>query len=151
MRKKIIAVILAAGSSERSGFDIPKQLVKLADKPIVEHTILIFQNSSSIDEIIIVTSTRCIAKIEDIVTNRAFTKVKKIIHGGKERYESSLAAINATEQDSEQFDIRLIFHDAVRHLVSDRIIRDAVLALDHYNAVDVVVREKEKVLRGSLS
>jgi 2-C-methyl-D-erythritol 4-phosphate cytidylyltransferase len=139
MRKKNIAVILAAGSGERSGFEIPKQLVKLAGKPIVEHTISSFQNSGSIDEIIIVTSNNCIAKIEDIVTNRAFTKVKKIIYGGKERYESSLAAINASEQDAEQFDIKLILHDAVRPLVSDRTIRDVVLALDHYNAVDVVV------------
>lgn len=139
MEKKNIAVILAAGSGERSGFDLPKQLVKLAGKPIVEHTISNFENSACIDEIIIVTSTNCIAKIEDIVTNRAFTKVKKIICGGKERYESSLAAINASEQDSEHFDIKLIFHDAVRPLVNDRIIRDVVQALDHYNAVDVVV------------
>ncbi len=139
MRKKNIAIILAAGSGERSGFDIPKQLVKLAGKPIIEHTISNFQNSAYIDEIIVVTSTNCISKVEDIVTNRGFTKVKKIIYGGKERYESSLAAIIASEQDSEQFDIKLIFHDAVRPLVNDRIIRDVVLALDHYNAVDVVV------------
>src|SRR5258706_6716975 len=139
MKKKNIAVILAAGSGERSGFDVPKQLMKLAGKPIVEHTISNFQNSASIDEIIIVTSANCISNIEDIVTNRGFTKVKKIISGGKERYESSLAAINASEQDSERFDIKLIFHDAVRPLVNDRIIRDVVQALDHYNAVDVVV------------
>lgn len=139
MKKKNIAIILAAGSGERSGFDMPKQLVKLAGKPIVEHTISHFQDSACIDEIIIVTSTNCIAKIEDIVTNRAFTKVKKIIYGGKERYESSLAAIIASEQDPEEFDTKLIFHDAVRPLVNDRIIRDVVLALDHYNAVDVVV------------
>jgi 2-C-methyl-D-erythritol 4-phosphate cytidylyltransferase len=139
MRKKIIAVILAAGSGERSGFDIPKQFIKLAGKPIVEHTISIFQNSSSIDEIIIVTSANCIEKIEDIVTNLAFTKVKKIISGGKERFESSLAAINASEKDSENFNTKLIFHDAVRPLVNDRIIQDVVQALNQYNAVDVVV------------
>lgn len=146
MRKKNIAIILAAGSGERSGFDMPKQLMKLAGKPIVEHTISNFQNSASIDEIIIVTSTNCIAKIEDIVTNRAFTKVKKIIYGGKERYESSLAAISASEHDSEQFDIKLIFHDAVRPLVNDRIIRDVVQALDHYNAVDVVVQTTDTMI-----
>lgn len=139
MRKKNIAIILAAGSGERSGFDIPKQLVKLAGKPIVEHTISAFQNSSHIDEIIVVTSANCINRIEDIVANRGFNKVRKIIYGGKERYESSLAAIVATEQDAEQYDTKLIFHDAVRPLVNDRILRDVVNALDDYNAVDVVV------------
>jgi len=146
MRKKNIAVILAAGSGERSGFDIPKQMIKLAGKPIVEHTISDFQNSTCIDEIIIVTNPNCIERIEEIVTNRAFTKVKKIINGGKERYESSLAAINAAAQDAEKMDVKLIFHDAVRPLVSDRIIRDVVQALDHYNAVDVVVPTTDTII-----
>ncbi len=136
---KNIAIILAAGSGERSGFEIPKQLMKLAGKPIVEHTISKFQNAENIDEIIVVTSNNCILKIKEIVTNRGFTKVKKIIFGGKERHESSLAAIIATEQDSEQFNIKLLFHDAVRPLVSDRIIRDVILALDNFNAVAVAV------------
>jgi CTP:molybdopterin cytidylyltransferase MocA len=54
--RKNIAVILAGGSGERSGFDIPKQMMKLAGKPIVEHTISAFENSAAIDEIISVTA-----------------------------------------------------------------------------------------------
>lgn len=150
MKKKNIAVILAAGTGQRTGFEIPKQMMKLAGKPIVEHTIFSFQTSASIDEIIIVTNADCISKIEEIVTNRAFNKVKKIISGGKERYESSLAAINASEQDAQQFDVKLIFHDAVRPLVSDRIIRDVVKALDHYNAVDVVVPTTDTMISADI-
>lgn len=146
LRKKDIAIILAAGSGERSGFEVPKQLVILAGKPVVEHTLLHFQNSAHIDEIIVVTSNNCISKIEDMVSNQAFTKVKKIIYGGKERYESSIAAIIASEQDSQQFDTNLIFHDAVRPLVNERIIRDVVLALDHYNAVNVVVPTTDTII-----
>ncbi len=146
MKIKNIAVILAAGSGERSGFDLPKQMVKLAGKPIVEHTISAFQNCSSIDEVIIVTSANCIEKIEEIVSNRSFTKVKKIIRGGKERYASSLAAINASEPDAKEGEVRLIFHDAVRPLVNDRIIQDVVTALDHYNAVDVVVPTTDTII-----
>ncbi len=146
MSKKNIAVILAAGSGERSGFDVPKQMMKLAGKPIIEHTISAFHNTACIHEIIIVTSANCIEKIEDIVSNRAFFKVKKIIRGGKERYESSLAAINATEPESNTANVRLIFHDAVRPLVSERIIQDVVQALDHYNAVDVVVPTTDTII-----
>jgi 2-C-methyl-D-erythritol 4-phosphate cytidylyltransferase len=146
MKKKTIAVILAAGSGERSGFDIPKQMMKLAGKPIVEHTISTFENSAAIDEIIVVTSKNCIDKIEDIVTNRAFTKVKRVINGGKERYESSLAAINSCESEGERFDIKLVFHDAVRPLVNDRIIQDVVQALHFYDAVDVVVPTTDTII-----
>lgn len=146
MKSKNIAVILAAGRGERSGFEVPKQMMKLAGKPIVEHTISAFQNCNSIDEIIVVTSSNCVEKIEDIVASRAFAKVKKIIKGGQERYESSLAAINASEYEAQQGEVRLIFHDAVRPLVSDRIIRDVVEALDHYNAVDVVVTTTDTII-----
>ncbi len=144
--KKNIGVILAAGSGERSGFDIPKQLVKLAGKPIVEHTIYAFELCELIDEIIVVTSANCIHRIEEIVSNRGFVKVKRIINGGKQRYESSMAAINASEQDAESGAVNLIFHDAVRPLVNDRIIRDVVQALDYYNAVDVVVPTTDTII-----
>lgn len=146
MKKKNIAVILAAGRGERSGFDMPKQMMKLAGKPIIEHTISAFQNCESIDEIVIVTNTDCIEKTEDIVSDRAFSKVKKIINGGKERYQSSLAAINAYEDEGEQTEINLIFHDAVRPLISDKVIRHVVHALDHYNAIAVVVPTTDTIV-----
>lgn len=145
MKKKNVGVILAAGRGERTGFDLPKQFVKLAGKPIVEHTINTFQQCISIDEIIVVTNGNCIGKIEEIVTNRAFTKVKKIISGGQERYDSSLAAIYASEPNSGE-EVNLIFHDAVRPLVSDRIIKDVIQALEHYNAVDVVVSTTDTII-----
>lgn len=146
MNKKNIAVILAAGTGERSGFNLPKQMIKLAGKPVVEHTISAFENCDSIDEIIVVTNLDCIEEIENIVSNRAFGKVKKIISGGKERYESSLAAINACEPKNAEYEVNLIFHDAVRPLVSDRIILDVVQTLDYYNAVDVVVPTTDTII-----
>jgi len=146
MKKKNIGVILAAGMGERSGFGVPKQMMKLAGKPIVEHTISAFQDCAWIDEIIVVTNANCLEKIEEVVANRAFSKVKKIINGGKERYESSLAAINASEPVNEDTDVNLIFHDAVRPLVSDRIIKDVIQALEHYNATDVVVPTTDTII-----
>ncbi len=146
MKKKNIGVILAAGKGERTGFSMPKQFMKLAGKPIAEHTIKTFQECDVIDEIIVVTNAGNIDKVEEIVTNRGFSKVKKIISGGKERYESSLAAIEASEPAYVDEEINLVFHDAVRPLVSDRIIRDVVQALDHYKAVDVVVSTTDTII-----
>lgn len=141
-----VAVILAAGSGERSGFDQPKQMMKLAGRPLVEHTITVFQNSPDIDEILVVTNPFCIGRIEDMVLAQRFSKVKAILHGGKERYESSLSAIAAYEDRAQRDRVRLIFHDAVRPLVDDRIIHDVVQALDHYNAVDVVVPTTDTIV-----
>lgn len=146
MKKLNVAVILAGGSGERTGFDQPKQMVKLAGRPLVEHTICAFQDSQYIDEIVIVTNSMCLPRIEEMVSANRFCKVKAILQGGRERYESSLSAITAYEDRAEVDDVRLIFHDAVRPLVSERIIKDVVGALDHYNAVDVVVQTTDTII-----
>ena len=52
---KNYAIILASGTGERSGLEIPKQFIKIGGKTVLEHTIKVFQNSGSIDEIIVVT------------------------------------------------------------------------------------------------
>lgn len=57
-----------------------------------------------------------------------------------------MSAISAAKQDAEQYNVKLIFHDAVRPLVNDRIIRDVVSALDHYNAVNVVVPTTDTII-----
>jgi 2-C-methyl-D-erythritol 4-phosphate cytidylyltransferase len=146
MKSLNVGVILAAGRGERSGFEQPKQMMKLAGRPLVEHTISVFQNSKDIDEILVVTNKDCIGRIEEMVGNRRFNKVKAVILGGNERYESSLAAIAAYEQQNEIAPVRLIFHDAVRPLVNERIIADVVDALGHYNAVDVVVPTTDTII-----
>ena len=78
-----------------------------------------------------------------IITN-SWTKVRKVLKGGKERYESSLAAINAY---SDFPNYNLIFHDAVRPLINDRIINDVVNALQKYNAVDVAVAATDTIIQ----
>lgn len=146
MKTLNVGVILAAGRGERSGFEQPKQMMKLAGRPLVEHTIAVFQNSKAIDEILIVTNKDCIGRIEEMVASHRFNKVKGVILGGAERYHSSLAAISAYESANLTRPVRLIFHDAVRPLLSERIIQDVTSALDHYNAVDVVVPTTDTII-----
>lgn len=69
-----------------------------------------------------------------MVKANGFTKISKILHGGKERYDSTLAALNAFSEEAN-----LLIHDAVRPLVSDRIIHDVVEALEKYEAVDTAL------------
>jgi len=146
MQKKNIAVILAAGNGDRAGFPRPKQLTKLAGRPIVVHTVQRFQNHPNIDEIAIVTNQDCIADMEGFIPKYRFTKVKNILLGGKERHESSLVAVRAYENETTFFDIKLIFHDAVRPLVDDRTISEVIASLDSYNAVNVTMPASDTVV-----
>jgi 2-C-methyl-D-erythritol 4-phosphate cytidylyltransferase len=63
--------------------------------------------------------------------------------GGKERYNSSLVAINAYDAFKQA---NLIFHDAARPLVSQRIINDVVKAMRDYNAIDVAINSADTII-----
>lgn len=138
---KTIAVILAGGSGSRLGNDFPKQFVKVAGKKIIEHTIDVFDSSEDIDEIFIVCKNEWIPTVEELVVTNSYKKITKILSGGKERYQSSLSAIEACEDDD-----LILFHDAVRPLVNHRIIRDCVEALNEFNAVDVAISATDTII-----
>lgn len=137
-----VAVILAGGSGSRFGNSIPKQFLKVAGKSVIEHTIDVFERNSLIDEICIVSKSEFVPLVEQIVVSNEYRKVRKILFGGRERYLSSLAAINAYTDD----ETNLIFYDAVRPLVNDRIISDCVAALSSYSAVDVAIKTTDTII-----
>jgi 2-C-methyl-D-erythritol 4-phosphate cytidylyltransferase len=149
MAVRTVAVILAGGIGERGGFSRPKQLVKLAGRPVISHALERFQSHEAIDEICIVTNELCRSDIEDLVRREKLTKVKRVLLGGAERYDSSLAAIRAFEQDAAKGALRFLFHDAVRPLVSHEVISDVVKALDHYEAVDVAISVADTVIQAN--
>lgn len=142
-----IAVILAGGVGSRLGLDRPKQFMKVAGKTVLEHTVEGFQRHSQIDEICIVMHANYIHEAETMVLKNHWTKVKKVLNGGQERYESSLAAIDAYKKQAQNENINLIFHDAVRPLVSGQIISNVIEALNTYDAVDVAIPAVDTVIK----
>lgn len=137
-----VAVLLAGGSGRRMGGPEPKQFITIGGKTILEHSIRAFHNHEQIDEIVIVAHADYIDRIQAIAT--PYPKVKHIVPGGKERYDSSLAAIAIynsvrSEELGVKSDLNLLIHDAVRPLVSQRIITDCIAALQTYKAVDVAI------------
>lgn len=110
---------------------------------VVEHTVDAFESNPHIDEIAIVSNPYYISDFESIIIKNNWKKVKKILKGGKERYDSSLSAIKAYGGS----DANLIFHDAVRPLVSQRIINDVITALKNYSAVDVAMPATDTIIQ----
>lgn len=139
-----VAVILAGGTGSRLGASTPKQFFKVAGKMVIEHTIDVFNHHPLIDEIAVVIHPDYENLMEEIVLKNQWQKVKKILKGGGERYQSSLSAIKAYNQ---QPDTNLIFHDAVRPLITPLIIDNVVSALDKYNAVDVAVAATDTIIQ----
>lgn len=143
---KNIGVILAGGNGSRFGGELPKQFIKVAGKTIIEHTLEVFHKCESIDEIAIVINSAFANEIETIVNNNQYSKVKKILFGGKERSDSSLAAIKAYQDEENADEIKLIFHDAVRPFINRTIINEVIDNLHKYNAIDVAIKATDTII-----
>lgn len=127
------AVIVAAGSSERMGFD--KLTVMLEGQPVLVRAIDAFEHSPLIEEIVVVTREDRISEVADLCRQYNLSKVSGVVCGGKTRTESAFAGVMAVKKDS-----RLIaIHDGARPFVSKKLIERCVMkASIQYAAVPVI-------------
>lgn len=122
----------------RVGGNIPKQLIPLSDgRSVLEHSVDAFEAASCIDEIVIVMHPEWLKEAEQLSRRNAWQKVRQIISGGSERWESSWHAIQTFS--GQLSDISLWLHDAARPFVSQRILADVAEALETHAAVTVAV------------
>lgn len=140
---RTVAVILAGGIGVRVGLGIPKQLVKIAGKAIVEHTLEVINASRDIDEIIIVMNAGSISELDGLKDPRRFPKLTRIIPGGTSRNDSTQAALAVLGDDPNT---KVLFHDAVRPFIDERIIHDCVEALEDYDAVDTAIPSADTII-----
>lgn len=126
-------VVVAAGSSERMGGD--KMLMTLGAKPVIVRTLMAFQKSPMVDDIVVVTKREKITAIADMIKLYDITKVTQVISGGATRVESSLAGVSAVRRGAKLIAI----HDGARPLVSQELIERVVKeANEHISAVPVL-------------
>ncbi|WP_243742557.1 bifunctional cytidylyltransferase/SDR family oxidoreductase [Actinorugispora endophytica] len=142
---RTIAVVLAGGSGQRIGLSTPKQLLKIAGKPILEHTLAIFEEAPEIDEIIVMMNPGFVRDAEAITRKAGFQKVTRILPGGTSRNATTQLALDALE-GNDPATTKVLFHDAVRPLLSQRIVVDCVRALDEYTAVDVAIPSSDTII-----
>ncbi|MFV0374960.1 SDR family NAD(P)-dependent oxidoreductase [Microbacterium sp.] len=143
---RTVAVLLAGGIGVRVGLGIPKQLIKIAGKAIVEHTLEALCASPVVDEVLIMMNAASIGELDHLLDETRFPKLTRILPGGDSRNETTqraIAAIAATEGDGT----KVLFHDAVRPFIDDRIIRDCVDALDRYDAVDTAIASADTIIQ----
>ena len=126
-------VVVAAGSSERMGSD--KMLMTLGAKPVIIRTLMAFQQSPMVDDIVVVTRQEKIMGLADMIKLYDISKVTQVISGGATRMESALAGVSAVKEGAKLIAI----HDGARPLVTQSVIRRVVEAAnEHMAAVPAV-------------
>ena len=108
----LTAIIVAAGSSQRMGFD--KLFALLGDKPVVSYTLEVFERAECVDEIILVGRGDRLAELQELVRRAEGKKVRHVVSGGVHRQDSVRAGLNFVAPDARYVAV----HDAARPLIT---------------------------------
>ncbi len=140
-KERCIAVVLAAGQGKRMGTRTHKQYLLLAGYPVLYYSMRTFQDSGVIDDMILVTGAGeeeyCRTKI---VEKYGFTKVRKIVAGGEERYHSVWNALQEIEENGFIF-----IHDGARPFIDENTILRAYEEVQRSDACVVGMPVKDTI------
>ena len=140
--KPTVAVIIAAaGNSARMGAGVDKQFVLLDGKPVLRHTLTIFNALPDVRQILVTVSPNNQAKVAELLQETVKHIPWRIVPGGVERQHSVL---NALRQTDETIDIILV-HDGARPFVEKETIVQSIDAANRFGAAVVAVPSKDTV------
>jgi 2-C-methyl-D-erythritol 4-phosphate cytidylyltransferase len=141
----VFALIPAAGMGKRMGAAINKQYLALAGKPILAHTLAVFERAPFVDGIVVITPQDEIPYCqEQVVARGGFAKVRQIVAGGAERQHSVLNGLRAMEGVAADGDVVLI-HDGVRPFVTEAVLSRAIAVAREDDGALVAVPAKDTI------
>ncbi len=144
----IFGAILAGGIGTRMGnVGKPKQYLAVGGKPIIVHTVEAFLACKKLDKVIVLCPEDWISYTRELFVQHGVAEQVAIISGGAMRNDTIMNAISyIEEQYGLEDDTVLLTHDAVRPLVTERIIEDNITAVQEKGACDTVVPATDTIV-----
>lgn len=141
------AIIVASGNSTRMGKGVSKQMLLLDGIPVVARTIMAFENSEYIKDIIVVAKEEEFYLYKEFQRIYKFKKLRKLVKGGKTRQESVKNGFFEIEKGTRFVAI----HDGARCLITPEQIRDVCHAAYKCGSASAAHRATDsvKVTNGS--
>jgi 2-C-methyl-D-erythritol 4-phosphate cytidylyltransferase len=141
---KVIALVPAAGMGKRMGAEINKQYLLLSGKPILAHTLQVFEDAPFVDDVYVIVPEAEIPYCREHVVERyGLAKVRRIVAGGAERQNSVMNGLLAVTGAGDE-DVVLI-HDGVRPFVPLQVVEHAVKTARVHDGALVAVPVKDTV------
>jgi ribitol-5-phosphate 2-dehydrogenase (NADP+) / D-ribitol-5-phosphate cytidylyltransferase len=144
---RTVAVVLAGGAGLRFGEGMPKQLQTLAGRTLLEHSVAAFEQAPGVAEILVVMAAAFTGQAREILAAGGYRKISEVIEGGPGRPDSTRRAIAAIGRDAAECNV--LFHDAARPLLDQRIIADCLRALEADQAIGVAVPSSDTIVEVS--
>jgi 2-C-methyl-D-erythritol 4-phosphate cytidylyltransferase len=140
--ERVVAVVLGGGTGTRFGAALPKQLLTLRGRTLVEHCVAAFASVPEISEILLVMPSAYHEEAKRLVGHQ----VSAMIEGGVTRSDSVRNALAYIAARHAPATTAVLIHDAARPLVSARIIGDCVRALAEHDAIGTAVPSSDTIL-----
>lgn len=140
VKEEFAAIVLCAGRGSRMKSDIPKQYMDLDGYPVIYYSLMAFEKSEVASVILVAGKDDTDYCQREIVQKYNITKVKAVVPGGSERYDSVFEGLkNAKGADY------VLIHDGARPVLSEKIINKSCEAVKKYNACVTAVPAKDTI------
>ncbi|SHJ85796.1 2-C-methyl-D-erythritol 4-phosphate cytidylyltransferase [Malonomonas rubra DSM 5091] len=140
-------LIPAAGMGRRMGAKVNKQYLELAGKPILAHTLELFEQSAQIEHIYpILPADEIDYCREQVIEKHGFSKVRKLVPGGAERQDSVRNGLLALQQDSlDQPERIILVHDGARPLFNPQLLPELLAIIAEQGACIIATPAKDTI------
>ena len=131
---KVISIIFAGGTGVRMGAELPKQFIEVEGKPIMIHTLDIFENSPLVDEVYIACKEDYLDLLKGLVEQHKISKVRGMVPGGTSALDSQYKGLVEAARHNPE-DAIVLIHDGVRPCINDDLIEKVVRFTEEKGAV----------------
>jgi len=142
---RVSAIVLAAGRGQRFKSRIPKALALIDSTPVIAYSLGILQRNRCISEIIVVANSSTRRAAEKIKKAFRFSKLTRIVLGGKERQDSVACGLKVINPATDL----VVIHDAARPFVTSRLINALIKEAQKTKAAIVAVPVKATIKRAT--
>lgn len=144
MKEHCTAIVLAAGRGRRMGTKTAKQYLELQGKPVLAYALEVFEQSSVIDDILLITGEDHIDYCKkEICEKYGIKKVSAVAPGGKERYESVWKALCILKERGQAGYVMI--HDGARPFLTEDILERVYRQVQTYKACVVGMPVKDTI------
>jgi 2-C-methyl-D-erythritol 4-phosphate cytidylyltransferase len=141
----VSAILVAAGSSRRMGFD--KLFTPLAGHPVLWYSLRAFHDTPAVEKIFVVTKEDRMDDVEKLVSGGKFAKVSRIVSGGEERHISVWNGLQVLQDEGADY---VVIHDGARPLTTPRLIEACLEMAEEHGAACCASPIPDTVKRASI-
>lgn len=135
-------MLLAGGTGTRVGGALPKQLVEVAGRPLMEHALAVLDAHPGVDDVVVLMTAGHLDAAQEIVRRGGYACVRAVEVGGATRDGSTRRALELLPDD----DAVVLLHDAARPLLSPALVSRCLDALQRYDAVTPAVASSDTLV-----